>query len=165
MTKTRDVNDLAILNLLQDSLPLTSRPDASLSEATGLSEEEIVTRMKQLKEEGILRRVGAVLRHNRAGYTSNVLTAWTATPQGGETEEEALDRVGGTLAAQAQISHCYARKCFPGWEWPLFAMLHASSEEEMTKLLADLRAALPEEEVRVLKTVREWKKTSMRYVT
>ena len=155
--------DRAILRLMQDNLPVTQHPYAGLAEETGCTEEEIVTRILRLKEAGVIRRVGAILRHGRAGYACNALTAWTVTPEGTETREEARDRVGEALAQNSHISHCYARHIVPEFPYPMFAMVHAASEEELQATLTELKAMLPTEEVRILPSVREWKKTSMRY--
>ena len=164
MMPATDKTDRAILALLQDDIPVCAHPYAALASSLSISEEEVVTRMNRMREQGIIRRVGAVLRHGRAGYSHNALTAWTITPDAGEPYECARDRVGETLAASDHISHCYVRSVPAEFPFPLFAMVHAKSGDELEAVLNELMAALPGESVRVLHSVREWKKTSMRYV-
>ena len=164
MNQFADQTDRAILAMMQDDIPVCARPYASLAAKLSLSEEEIITRIRRMQEAGIIRRVGAILRHAKAGYSHNALTAWTITPAENESAESARDRVGETLAASAQISHCYVRSVPAAFPFPLFAMVHAESEEELTATIAELKAALPAEQVRVMRSVREWKKTSMRYI-
>ena len=159
-----DEKDRAILKMLQDDLPVTERPYAEIADALAITQEDVLTRILRMKEEGLIRRVGAILRHNRAGYAHNALTAWTITPGSEETYEAARDRVGEVLAKDDHISHCYARKVTEAFPYPMFAMVHASSGEELTETISALRLLLPDERVRVLRSTREWKKTSMRYV-
>ena len=159
-----DEKDRALLHLLQDSLPVTGHPYRAISEMLGITQEEVLERMLRMKDEGLILRIGAILRHGRAGYAFNVLTAWTITPEAGETAEQAQDRVGEILAADSHISHCYARVVNEAFPYPMFAMVHARSELELEETLSDLRARLPVEDVRCLRTKREWKKTSMKYV-
>ena len=159
-----DEKDSAILRLLQDALPVTSHPYRELAEELNTTQEEILERILRMKEKGLIRRMGAILRHVKAGYSCNALTAWTITPAEGETAEQAQDRVGEILAADGHISHCYARVVNEAFPYPMFAMIHAASQEELDDTLSLLKKRLPEEQVRVLKTRHEWKKTSMQYV-
>lgn len=158
-----DALDRALLMLLQEELPLVPRPYQMLAEQFGCTEDEVVARVQDLKERKILRRLGAVLRHQQAGYAVNVLTAWNADPKEGESREEALDRVGMALAACSCVSHCYARVCPAGWDWPVFAMVHAASKEEMEACMNRMMQAVGSTDVRMMETEKEWKKTSMKY--
>ena len=71
MSVQMDDKDRAILDLLQDSIPVTMRPYEALAQKLDISEEEVLTRILRMKEEGVIRRVGAILRHKRAGYAYN----------------------------------------------------------------------------------------------
>ena len=55
---TPDATDRALINALQDDLPLTHRPFAALAEELGLSEEALLDRVRGLKDAGILTRFG-----------------------------------------------------------------------------------------------------------
>ena len=158
-----DELDYALLKLLQEEIPLIPRPYQMLAEQYHVNEEDILEHMKALQERGMVRRIGAVLRHQKAGYTVNALTAWNADPRPGETRGQALDRIGKQLAAQPYVSHCYARQAPPGWDWPVFAMVHAQSEDDLQGCICQMMKSVQSGDVRILKTVREWKKTSMKY--
>lgn len=158
-----DAVDRAILLFLQENIPLLPRPYEMLARQLHLREEDIISRIRLLKERGVIRRMGAVLNHHKAGFTVNALTAWGAAPRGSETAEEAMDRVGKILSDQPCVTHCYARETPPEWDWPLFAMVHATSEEDLESTLRRLMQEVGSEDVRILKTVREWKKTTMKY--
>ena len=155
--------DKAILQMMQGDLPLTSRPYRDLADLYAVSEDEILKRIEVLKEKHVIRNINALLCHTKAGYTVNILSAWTANPQAGETEEAAFDRVGELLSESPNVSHCYVRKSPECWDHLVFAMMHACSEEEMQEALSKLKEALPTESVRLLRTEKEWKKSSVKY--
>ncbi len=161
--KPFDEIDAAILMFLQEDIPLVPHPYEILAQRLAIPENEILERIQILQENGVIRRIGAILNHRKAGYVVNALTAWGVEPAAGETREEAFDRIGEILASQACVTHCYARETPPGWDWPLFAMVHAVSEEELQSCLLRMMRAAGSDDVRVLRTVREWKKTSMKY--
>ena len=56
--------DKSLLNLLQGSLPVCSRPFAALAEQLGTTEEIVIDRLQVLKEEGYLRRIGTFFNSN-----------------------------------------------------------------------------------------------------
>ncbi len=50
--------DRDLINRLQDDLPLENRPFSALSAELDITEEELITRVKRLRSEGILTRFG-----------------------------------------------------------------------------------------------------------
>ena len=83
--------DKKVIGLIQGDMPVVQRPFAVLAEKIGISEEEFLVRVKNLKDQGVLRRFGATLRHQKAGYGSNVMVAWLVP-------DERIDEVGKKLA-------------------------------------------------------------------
>lgn len=55
---TLDEKDRAILNRMQDDLPLTSHPYAAVAEELGLFETELLDRLTRLKEDRVITRFG-----------------------------------------------------------------------------------------------------------
>ncbi|MBC7141723.1 MAG: Lrp/AsnC family transcriptional regulator [Rhodobacteraceae bacterium] len=53
-----DATDRAILNALQDGFPLAPHPFAEAGKALGLGEEELIARVRNLREEGVITRFG-----------------------------------------------------------------------------------------------------------
>ena len=95
--------DKKIIQLIQGDLPLEPRPFAVLSERIGIPEEELVERLKALKEQGVIRRFGATLRHQEAGFSANAMVAWIVP-------EERIREVGETMAGFREVTHCYQRR-------------------------------------------------------
>ncbi|MCX5780896.1 MAG: Lrp/AsnC family transcriptional regulator [Firmicutes bacterium] len=152
-----DSIDRSIIGLVQGDLPLQSHPFLDLAQDLGISEAEIVARVRSLQGQGILRRWGAVLRHRQAGFVANAMVAW-------KVEAERADELGQALAEFKEISHCYLREVPDEFAYNLFTMLHARTEEELEEILSrtSLRTGL--QDYLVIKSLKELKKASMQYV-
>jgi DNA-binding Lrp family transcriptional regulator len=70
-----DAIDKKILNIIQTRFPLEPEPYKVVGEQIGLSENEVVTRVKKLKEKGIIRRIGAVFDLGKLGFASTLCAA------------------------------------------------------------------------------------------
>ncbi len=90
-----------LLNLLQREVPLEERPFKVLGERVGLSEEEVISFLKELKEKGILRHLGASPDSIRLGY----FTCLCAT----ELPEEKLS-LAEKIADLPEVTHAYLRE-------------------------------------------------------
>ena len=157
----------AILRRVQGALPDCATPFAAIADAVGgelgapVSEDEVLELLRRLKEKGAIRRFGATLRHQKAGYSANAMVAWR-----GENKEEILMR-GELLAAHPKVSHCYYRTPRPGWPYVLYSMVHGRRRTECLKIVEELCHELGVEvgsdAYAVLFSVKELKKTSMVY--
>ncbi len=67
-----DQADKKILNILQEEFPLTKRPFATIGDTIGLSEQEVIKKVKRLKQQGYIRRIGPVLEPKKLEYTSTL---------------------------------------------------------------------------------------------
>ena len=65
--------DKALLNVLQGNLPLCSHPFAALAERLGTDEATVLDRLRRLKQEGYLRRIGTFFDSNRLGYRGTLV--------------------------------------------------------------------------------------------
>jgi siroheme decarboxylase len=144
-----------IARLLQGDIPLTGRPFQRIAEATGLTEAEVLSLSRGLRKRGIIRKIGAIVRHQKVGYTHNVMVLWAAPPENAET-------VGKTLASFAEVTHCYERTPPFAGRYNLFTMVHFRNETDEA-LLRKMAAAANVEEFRVLRSLEEFKKNSMEY--
>ena len=151
-----DELDRRIVRAVADGIPIVSRPYAMLAAKAGLSEEDFLFRLKALKERGILRRVGAVLQHRRAGFSANALCIW-------QIPEERLDEVGAAVSREAAVSHCYSRESLPEWPYNFYVMLHAKSRKECESIADRISEENRMGTGRMFYSVRELKKAAMRY--
>ena len=148
--------DRQIVRALADGIPFVPRPYAALADKAGMEEEEFLSRMKNLKERGILRRVGAVLQHRRAGFAANALCVW-------RVPEERLDEVGAAVSREPSVSHCYSRETVTGWPYNFYAMIHAQNRGACEEIADRISAENDLGERQTFYSVREWKKAAMRY--
>ncbi len=70
-----DTVDSAILNRIQSDFPITSRPYLAVAEELGLTEKEVLGRVAQLKEAGIIRRIGGNFVPGKLGFVSTLCAA------------------------------------------------------------------------------------------
>ncbi len=148
--------DREILRLAQTDLPDGPAPFAAMAEKAGVSEEYVLDLLRRMKDSGEIRRFGATLRHQKAGYGANAMVAW-------RVPEADVERIGALMAARPEISHCYIRVTTPEWTYNLYTMVHAKSPEECQDTVKDLVAYSGVSDYDVLLSRKELKKTSMEY--
>ncbi|MCW2278474.1 AsnC family transcriptional regulator [Heliophilum fasciatum] len=148
--------DKELIRLLQDDLPLTSRPYQAIGEQIGLTEEEVLAAVQRLKDTGAMRRLGVALRHREVGYTANGMGCWNVP-------EEKADEIGKIMAGFREVSHCYQRPRFEGWPYSHFTMIHGTTREDCEAVAKRISEATGITDYRLLFSTVELKKTSMRY--
>ena len=156
MPKLLPGKDKRLVRVLQEDLPLEGRPFRALAQAWGMTEEAILEAARRFLREGVMRRYGATLRHQAAGYVVNAMACWQVP--GGR-----LEAAGNAAAALRAVSHCYERRAFPEWPYALYTMIHARSEEDLSALLRQLAQEIRPVACVVLRTVHEYKKVRLRY--
>ena len=149
--------DKDIMRCLQDSIPDTIRPYADIAEKVGLSENEVIEKIRLYKEKGWIRRYGATLRHQKAGFTANGMGVWPVP------DESKRQELGEMMAEFREVSHCYERPSFDDWPYHLFTMMHGESKDEVEEIAKKISEKVGIEDYFVLFSAREFKKSSMRY--
>lgn len=153
-----DEPDRALIRLLQEDLPLTPAPFAEIAEKMGRPAGWVLARIDAWLASGVLRRFGAVLAHQQAGFTANAMAVFGVPV-------DRIDAAGRRLAECEAVSHCYRRPALPDWPYNLFAMIHAGSADDVSELVRQFARDERIEQYEVLFSVTEYKKTSMRYFT
>lgn len=117
--------DRRLVLATQGGLPLVPRPYEQLGEQLGISAAEVMARLTQMLERGIIRRIGVVPNHYAIGYIANGMSVW-------DVPDERVDELGQRIGALDFVTHCYHRpRRLPEWPYNLFAMAHGSSREEV----------------------------------
>ncbi|MBC7107110.1 MAG: Lrp/AsnC family transcriptional regulator [Firmicutes bacterium] len=152
-----DATEKALVRRLQQGLPLVPRPYEALGREVGCSEEEVLRKVADFLATGVLRRLGAALKHQRVGYVANAMVVW-------QVPEEAVVSVGLGLASFPEVTHCYQRATAPTWPYNLYTVIHGQSREEALAVASRLAGSAGlEGRYRVLFSTAELKKSSMRY--
>lgn len=148
--------EIEAVRLLQKDLPAVKRPFAEILKASGssMSEESLLEHFRSFLDRGIMRRYAAVLRHRNAGFTVNSMTAWKTDG----------DYYIEPFTESRFVSHLYFRTVYPGrWEYPLFAMIHARSEDELDAIINGLSERSGIKDYLSLISLREFKKKRVTY--
>jgi DNA-binding Lrp family transcriptional regulator len=145
-----------IISLLQDNLPNSLKPYADLALKLHMEEEQILTNIRRLLEYKVLRRIGAILYHQNAGYTSNAMGVWIVP-------EDKINKIGQLMAQFQEVSHCYQRPTLPDWPYNIFTMIHGQADKQCYEIMARIAQATGIKDYRLLFSVIELKKSSMRY--
>jgi len=96
-----DVIDRRIVNALQGGFPISDRPYAEAAEGLGISEAELIRRLRDMLAEGVLSRFGPLYHAERLG--GGLTLAAMAVP------EDRFDAVAETVNAHPEVAHNYAR--------------------------------------------------------
>jgi DNA-binding Lrp family transcriptional regulator len=110
--------DLALFEVLQDGLPLVSRPYAVMGERVGYTEAEVIDRLREWRTSGLIKRFGVIVRHRRLGYRANAMVVW-------DVPDAEVSQIAGRICQYSFVTLCY-RRPRRGAEWPynLFCMIH-----------------------------------------
>lgn len=148
--------DITLIRLLQEDLPQDPAPFQTLAAKLGQEEKTVLEHTCKLIQTGVIRRFGAVLRHQKAGFVSNAMGVW-------QVELERVEQVGTIMSGFPEVSHCYERPSLPDWPYNVFTMIHGQSEEECRQVIAKIAQATGVTQYDALYSLKELKKSSMRY--
>jgi DNA-binding Lrp family transcriptional regulator len=151
-----DDPDKKIIGLLQDDIPMDPRPFAIMADQVGITEEQFLSRVKSMVESGIIRRFGATLHHQKAGFSANAMVAWIVP-------DSKVEEAGRIMAGFREVSHCYQRVTQGDWKYNVYTMIHGNSRDECHEIARRISKNTGINEYAVLFSEKEFKKTSMEY--
>jgi DNA-binding Lrp family transcriptional regulator len=146
-----------ISRLIQQDVDLEKRPFKDIAEKLGTSEEEVLATIRGLMTKGVIRKFGAILRHQKAGFSRNAMVIW-AVPQ------ERIEFAGRTLASFKEVTHCYERTPPFAGKYNVFTMVHFR-EGNQESLIQKISQNTWIKYFKVLTSEEEYKKSSMEYFT
>ncbi len=121
-----DTTDLAILNRIQSHFPITPQPYLSIANDLGLTEAEVIERIRRLKENGIIRRIGANFIPNKLGFVSTLCAA--------RVPEDKIDSFADAINRCPGVTHNYQRD----HEFNIWFTFIAPSMEEIDNNLQNI---------------------------
>jgi len=152
-----DEIDVKIISKMQGDIPIEKEPYKSIAAKIGISEAQLLSKLEKMKQEGKLRRVGAILKHRNAGFKANAMVAWNV-------RDEKVDEIGELFAKYKETTHVYQRPSYLEWPYNIFTMIHSTSYEECSRIIESMSNASGIKDYKILYSVKEYKKTSMEYV-
>jgi DNA-binding Lrp family transcriptional regulator len=142
-----DDTDRKLLNLMQGSFPIATRPYRHVAELGGVEEEEVMRRVQRLLEKRIIRQVTPIFDTRALGYSSMLVAA--------KVDPEHPHRAAQVINEHPGVSHNYLRN----HEFNLWFTIATEPDSELglegtLDLLAQAAGA---ESVRQLPTLRLFK--------
>lgn len=144
-----------VARIIQKDIAIQKFPFRIIGKICSLTEEDVLKITKELGKNGLIRKFGAILKHQKAGYKDNALVVW-------EVPSHLAEKTGSIFASFSFISHCYQREpAFLG-KYNIFTMIHAGGRS-ISSLIKEMVTASEINEYLILKSVKEFKKTSPEY--
>jgi DNA-binding Lrp family transcriptional regulator len=140
-----DNTDKKILNIIQRDFPIEKEPFKIIAEKTGLTEEDVFNRIKKLKQDGIIRRIGAVFASKELGFVSTLCAA--------SVPEENLKAFVEIVNAYPGVTHHYRRK----HEYNVWFTFIAPDDETLKKSLTEIKGKTGISEILDLRATRTFK--------
>jgi DNA-binding Lrp family transcriptional regulator len=130
INQVKAMNDLdkELLNLLQNDFPLCSQPYTKLAAKLKMTEGELLEKIKELKNRGIIRRIGGIIDSRALGFYSTLCACTVA--------EDQIERVSAVINRLPEVTHNYIRD----HNYNLWFTLTAPSKAKCLELIQKIEA-------------------------
>jgi len=140
-----DEIDKKILNILQKEFPLEEQPFLMVGKLCGISEDETIRRIRKMKENKIIRRIGAVFDGARLGRVSTLCAA--------RVPEDRLDKFVKIVNANKNVTHNYQRH----HEYNIWFTVSAEHAKELESFLEELKKKTGVQDILDMRAVKTFK--------
>lgn len=123
-----DAIDRTLINRLQDGIELVAEPFQAIAEELGISQDEVVTRLSALCDDGTLSRFGPL--YDAAKLGGAVTLCAMAVPR------ERFESVAAMVNALPEVAHNYER----AHHLNMWFVLSVERGEDVDRVLATIRA-------------------------
>lgn len=149
-----DTVDRLIIPRLSGDISNGRHPFRDSARELGVDEAILLERLRGYRDGGMMRRFGAILRHQRAGFPANGMCVWNLP-------DRQLESVAAMLCAREEVTHCYERARAADWPYNLYAMIHGHTEQEVRRIAETVAAGPNAPPSRIMFSLREFKKSSL----
>ncbi len=153
--------EMRLVAAIQAGLPLVPRPYAVIGEAIGMREDEVIACIRRMCADGIIKRLGIVVRHHELGYAANAMVVW-------DVPDADVSAIGNRVGRMAFVTLCYRRpRRLPDWPYNLFCMIHGKDRQVVMHNIQDVisHCGLDGVPYEVLFSRKRYKQHGARYVT
>lgn len=140
-----DKVDKALIDLIQTNFPITPEPYRELAGALGLTEGEVIDRIRRLQESGVIRRLGGVFDSRKLGYTGTLCAA--------KVPPDRVDEVAEKINRHPGVTHNYLRE----HELNMWFTVLARSREKLDQIISLIKAETGIEEIYEFPAVKIFK--------
>ena len=120
--------DKSLLNLIQRNLPIAQRPFLELANILGTTEDNVIERLRYLKEHGYIRRIGPFFDSGKLEYKGTLVAL--------KVKDGYMEKVAQFINKYPGATHNYQRE----GEYNLWFTLLTHSEEKHTQILNEIKA-------------------------
>lgn len=122
-----DTIDITLMKEMEKGIPYEKEPYSVIGRNIGISEEEVLHRIHNLRESGVIRKVRGRISQRKLGITANALVAW-------QVGDDVRERKARLLSEFPGVTHCYERLPVPGkWEYTLYTVHHGYERDKVTE--------------------------------
>ena len=151
--------DRALIKAIGNGLPIVSRPYAELAKQLNCSEQDVISGLQRLTDNGDIKRYGVVVRHQELGYTANGMVVW-------DIPDDKVDELGQCIGKYSCVTLSYRRpRHRPQWPYNLFTMVHGQDKQaviQKVKSIAD-KCGLQDVNHTILFSTRRFKQRGASY--
>ena len=140
-----DELDRKILNLVQSEFPVEAEPFRVIAGKLGTSEDEVISRVRRLKEAGVIRRIGAVFEPRNLGFVSTLCAA--------RVQEDLIEKFVETVNSLKNVTHNYRRP----HEYNIWFTLTCPGEESLDETLQWIKTETAVHDILSMRAVKVFK--------
>lgn len=133
-----DEQDRRILEELQNNFPLCESPYEIMAQRLQIPCEKLWEKIQRLKNEGIIRRIGASLDSHKLGFRSTLAAV--------RCKEDTIDKAAKIIGKFPEVTHSYLRND----NFNIWFTLIATDDERIECILEQIRTSLSLKQSQVL---------------
>ena len=142
-----------LLSVIQDAFPLEERPYLVLAEQLGSDEQSVFAAVENLRQSGIIRRIGGVYDSKKLGFISRLCAGKVPTASTGASDDFALESFAAAVNEIPAITHNYVRS----HEYNVWFTVIAQSEVEIQKIVDEVCSKTELHDVHILNATKKFK--------
>lgn len=133
-----DKLDAQLLNIIQSEFPISQRPYEMIAAKLGITEDEALTKVRNLVQSGVIRRLGAAFDTRKLGHVSTLVAA--------KVPVDRLQNVADIVSSFSQVTHNYGRD----HEFNLWFTLICRDTGEIKRVVDQIKARTGVSDMHVL---------------
>jgi siroheme decarboxylase len=119
--------DKSILNIIQTRFPVAKRPFAVIAQIIGSEEKTVLTRIKWMKEKGLIRRIGPFFDSKKLGYCGTLVAV--------DVDPIYMQQVAEAINSYPGVTHNYERE----GPFNLWFTLLSPNQEAQDRILHEIQ--------------------------
>lgn len=138
MKMKMDQVDRKLLNLIQEDFPLTPEPYREIGEALGITVEDVLSRIGNMIDSGLIRRLGGIFDAGKLGYHSTLCAM--------KVDEKKVDQAAAVVNSYPGVTHNYVRE----HDLNMWFTVTAPSKEGLDEIITQIKRDTGAGEILVL---------------